>query len=467
LWLTGGDVSERELPHNTDAEKSVLGALLIDCEAAQGVFDIVTTDDFYSNRHKKIFDAANHIYTQHQSLDQVLLWEELKKRGDEEKIGGVDYLDELEDFMPAAGNAESYARIVREKGVLRGLHETCVSIVSNIYESSEGSQVVVDSAETAILKVAEGNYTRNEFTPIKDELEAIFNQIESETDTGLKTGYPDLDQMVIGLRPAQFVVVAGRPSMGKTTFCLNVVQKICESPADGSQPKSVAIFSLEMARQELATNLLCMSAGVDSTRVRSKSVSKDEIDLLVAAAGRLHDRKIFIDDSAGLTVLGLRAKARRLHKMQKLDLIVIDYLQLMDGAGGESRQQEISTISRGLKGIARDLGLPVVAISQLSRKVEDRDNKRPRMSDLRESGAIEQDADLIMMLHRPEYYMDQDSEDTDKVKDLAKVLLVKNRNGPVGDVNLHFTKHLQRFDSQTYRSDDSDYVPSQDHHEMA
>ncbi len=460
-------MSERELPHNTDAEKSVLGALLIDCEAAQGVFDIVTTVDFYSNRHKKIFDAANYIYTQHQSLDQVLLWEELKKRGDEEKIGGVDYLDELEDFMPAAGNAESYARIVREKGVLRGLHETCVSIVSNIYDSSEGSQTIVDSAETAILKVAEGNHTGNEFTPIKDELEAIFNQIENEVDTGLKTGYPDLDQMVIGLRPSQFVVVAGRPSMGKTTFCLNVIQKICESPTDGSHPKSVAIFSLEMARQELATNLLCMSAGVDSTRVRSRSVSSEETNLLVAAAGRLHDKKIFIDDSPGLTVLSLRAKARRLHKKQKLDLIVVDYLQLMDGAGGESRQQEISTISRGLKGIARDLGLPVVAISQLSRKVEDRDNKRPRMSDLRESGAIEQDADLIMMLHRPEYYMDEDSADTDKVKDLAKVLLVKNRNGPVGDVNLHFTKHLQRFDSQTYRSDESDYVPSQDHHEMA
>ncbi|MCH2364448.1 MAG: replicative DNA helicase [Planctomycetes bacterium] len=389
---------------------------MIDCEAAQGVFDVVTTDDFYSNRHKKIFDAANYIYTQHQSLDQVLLWEELKKRGDEEKIGGVDYLDELEDFMPAAGNAESYARIVREKGVLRGLHETCVSIVSKIYESNEGSQVIVDSAETAILKVAEGNYTGNEFTPIKDELKEIFSQIESEVDTGLQTGYPDLDQMVIGLRPAQFVVVAGRPSMGKTTFCLNIVQKICEAPADGSQPKSVAIFSLEMARQELATNLLCMSAGVDSTRVRSRSVSTEETKLLVTAAGHLHDKKIFIDDSAGLTVLSLRAKARRLHKKQKLDLIIVDYLQLMDGAGGESRQQEISTISRGLKGIARDLGLPVVAISQLSRKVEDRDNKRPRMSDLRESGAIEQDADLIMMLHRPEYYMDKDSEDTDKVK---------------------------------------------------
>ena len=460
-------MSERELPHNIDAEKSVLGALLIDCEAAQGVFDIVTVEDFYSNRHQKIFDAAAHLYNRHQSLDQILLLEEIKKRGDEEATGGIDYLDELEEFMPAAGNAEFYAKIIREKGILRGLHETCVSIVSQIYESNENSQAILDTAESSILRIGEESSSSREFSPIKDELEAIFSSLDKEADTGFKTGYNDLDQLLVGLRPSQFIVVAGRPSMGKTTFCLNVVRNICEGLVEGTEPKSVGIFSLEMAREELATNLLCMSAGVDSLRVRGRSLSGDENKLLLDAAGRLHDKKIFIDDSAGLTVLSLRAKARRLHKKQKLDLLVVDYLQLMDGSGGESRQQEISAISRGLKGIARELKVPVIAISQLSRKVEDRDNKRPRMSDLRESGAIEQDADLVLMLHRPEYYLEENTEEFERVANLAKVLLVKNRNGPVGDVNLHYTKHLQRFENRAYRTDEPDYVSTQGNHEMA
>jgi len=255
--------------------------------------------------------------------------------------------------------------------------------------------------------------------------------------------------------------------MGKTTFCLNVVRNICEGLVDGTEPKNVGNFTLEMSREELATNLLCMSAGVDSTKIRGRTLSGEDHKRLAEAAGRLHDKKIFIDDSPGLTVLGLRAKARRLHKKENLDLLVIDYLQLMDGSGGESRQQEISAISRGLKGIAREIGVPVIAISQLSRKVEDRDNKRPRMSDLRESGAIEQDADLVIMLHRPEYFLDPGTEEFERVENEAHVLLVKNRNGPTGNVKLHYTKHLQRFENRSWRDDEPSYVSTEENHEIA
>lgn len=456
-------MSERELPHNVDAEKSVLGALLVDCEAAQGVFSLLTRDDFYSDRHKRIFAAAAYLYDRHNSLDQVLLADEIEKRGDTEVAGGLDYLDELEEFMPAAGNAEYYARIVRDKGILRGLHETCAEIVSNIYQSSQSGIEQQDAAEAALAKLGDSSTGGLGFHPITEELEEILANMDKEAEVGFKTGFIDLDSLLIGLMPSQFVVIAGRPSMGKTTFCLNVVRNIAEGLADNAEAKRVAIFSLEMSREQLVTNILSISAGVDSQKLRARTMNAEETRNILDAAGRLSHSKIFIDDSPGLTSLSLRAKVRRLHKLEKLDLVIIDYLQLMEGTTAESRQQEISTISRGLKGIARELGVPVIAISQLSRKVEDRENKVPRMSDLRESGAIEQDADLILMIHRPEYFLQDGSEEHQAAEHDAIVKLVKNRNGPTGTVQLHFRKNLMRFENRSkWPQEESHYSSSED-----
>lgn len=456
-------MSERELPHSVDAEKSVLGALLVDCESAQGVFSLLTRDDFYSNRHKRIFSAAAYLYDRHNSLDQVLLADEIEKRGDTEVTGGLDYLDELEEFMPAAGNAEYYARIVRDKGILRGLHETCSEIVSNIYESSQSGVEQQDAAEAALAKLGDSTTGGQDFYPISTELDEILENMDKEAEIGFKTGYVDLDDLLIGLMPSQFVVIAGRPSMGKTTFCLNIVRNIAEGLADNDEAKAVAIFSLEMSREQLVTNILSISAGVDSQKLRGRKMSPDDTKNVLHAAGRLNESKIFIDDTPGLTSLSLRAKARRLHKLEKLDLVIVDYLQLMEGTTAESRQQEISTISRGLKGIARELGVPVIAISQLSRKVEDRENKVPRMSDLRESGAIEQDADLILMLHRPEYFLQAGTEEHQAAENDAVVNLVKNRNGPTGTVQLHFRKNLMRFENRSkWPQDETHYSPSED-----
>ena len=461
------ELSERDLPHNIDAEKSVLGALLVDCEAAQGVFGILGPDDFYSDRHKRTFDAASHLHSTHQSLDQILLSEEIKNRGEAESTGGIDYLDELEDFMPAAGNAEYYAKIIKDKAILRGLHETCASIVSQIYESSQSAKEQQDAAESALFNLGETAAARADFSPIKDDVMLVLDNLDKESDLGFKTGYTDLDDLLIGLMPSQFVIIAGRPSMGKTSFCLNVIRNIAEGLGGEASAKKVGIFSLEVSSLDLVTNLLCISAGVDSQRVRGKKLSPEDHGKITEAAGRLYQKKIFIDDTPGLTVLQLRTRARRLHRKEKLDLIVIDYLQLMEGTSNESRQQEISAISRGLKGIARELKVPVIAVSQLSRKVEDRESKRPRLADLRESGAIEQDADLVLMLHRPEYYLEGGSEQKEKVKNDATVLLLKNRNGPTGDVSLHFIKHLLRFQNRSWRNDGDDYAPSEEAPELA
>jgi replicative DNA helicase len=431
-------VSERKLPHNLEAEQSVLGALLVDFEAAGGVFQILTPEDFYSPKHARIFAAIQVLYDKHATLDEVMLQEELQKRGELEATGGLPYLDDLIDRLPAAANAEYYGRIVRDKGILRKLHETCSDIVQDVYESDLPAQEQQDRAEQLITEVGKTGSGRD-FVPIREVIDDQFERLDSTTEErSIYTTYGDLDAMTTGFHPAEFIIVAGRPSMGKTTFCMNVVQHVAMAG------KTVAIFSLEVSRDQLVQNLLCTFSRVDAHRLRKRSLSNQDWQQLTAGAGQLRQASIHIDDTPGLTPLGLRAKARRLHSRHPLDLIVIDYLQLMEGSGNqESRQQEISTISRSLKGIGRELDIPVIAISQLSRGVENRENHKPRLSDLRESGAIEQDADLVMLLYREEYYKPEKEEARGK----CEIIIAKQRNGPTGSVHLQFTANCMRFEN--------------------
>jgi len=431
-------VSERKLPHSLEAEQSVLGALLVDLEAACGVFQILAPDDFYSPRHARIFSAMQDLSDKHSVFDEVMLQEELEKRRELETTGGLPYLDELIERLPAASNADYYARIVRDKGVLRKLHETCGDIVEGVYESELPAQEQQDRAEQLVAEVGKIGSGRD-FVPIREVIDEQFERLDSPGEKGsIYTTYGDLDAMTTGLHPAELIIVAGRPSMGKTTFCMNVVQHVA---ADG---KAVAIFSLEVSRDQLVQNLLCTFSRIDAHRLRKRTLSEQDWLQLTTGAGQLRQAPIFIDDTPGLTPLALRAKARRLHSRHPLDLIVIDYLQLMEGAGGqESRQQEISTISRSIKGLGRELDIPVIAISQLSRGVESREGHKPRLSDLRESGAIEQDADLVLLLYREEYYKPEKEEARGK----AEVIIAKQRNGPTGSVHLQFTANCMRFEN--------------------
>jgi len=433
-------MSDRKLPHNLEAEQSVLGALLVDLEAASGIFQLLTPDDFYSPKHARIYSAIQDLYDKNSTVDEVMLSEELESRGEFESTGGLEFLDELIDRLPAAANAEFYARIVREKSILRNLHKTCADIVQGVYDSDLPAQEQQDQAEQLITEVGKGRGGRD-FVPIREIIDDQFERLDDtdSADNSVYTGYVDLDTMTTGLHPAEMIVVAGRPSMGKTTFCMNVVANVAAAG------KCVAIFSLEVSRDQLVQNLLCSFSKVDAHRLRKRSLTNQDWQDLTAGAAQLRQSSIHIDDSPGLTPLGLRSKMRRLHSRQPVDMIVIDYLQLMEGGGmgSESRQQEISSISRALKGVAREIDVPLIAISQLSRGVENRENHKPRLSDLRESGAIEQDADLVLLLYREEYYKPEKEEARGK----AEVIIAKQRNGPTGSVHLQFTNTCMRFEN--------------------
>ena len=433
-------MSDRKPPHALEAEQSVLGALLVDCEAACGAFQILSKDDFYSPRHAQIYESIRTLYDQQSTVDEVLLQEDFERRGLTEATGGLEYLDELLERVPVAANAEHYAKIVKSKAILRALMETCSNVVQGVLDSDQEAQDQLDGAEHAILEIGRKGAGRD-FVPIHEIIDEQFERLdENESDTRtVYSKFDDLDAMTNGLHPAELIVVAGRPSMGKTTFCMNVVQNACLAG------KHVAIFSLEVAADQLVQNLLCTFSRVDAHRLRKRTMSNDDWQRLIDGASQLRQLKIHIDDTPGLTPLGLKAKARRLHTREPIDLIVIDYLQLMEGGEGskESRQQEISMISRSLKGLAREIQVPLIAISQLSRGVESRENHKPRMSDLRESGAIEQDADLILLLYREEYY----KPDKEEARGKAEVIVAKQRNGPTGSVHLQFTPNCMRFEN--------------------
>jgi replicative DNA helicase len=427
-------------PQNIEAEQSILGGVLIENDALNTVVEFLEDGDFYREAHQKIFNCMIALSEKNEPLDLITLTNELKKKKELEEIGGASYLAGLVESVPTAANIAYYAKIVKEKSILRKLISTATDIVTQSYQERKDLEDFLDEAEQAIFRISE-NQVRPAFYPIKDIVKESFKVIErlyekKELITGVPSGFKDLDRKTAGFQNADLIIVAGRPSMGKTALCLNIAQQ-----AAINAKVSTAIFSLEMSKEQLAIRMLCSEARVDSARLRSGFLSESDWPKLTMAAGALSDAPIFIDDSAAISVLELRAKARRLKADRGLGLVIVDYLQLMRGRSGvERREQEISEISRSLKALAKELNIPVIAISQLSRKAEDRPGRRPQLSDLRESGAIEQDADVIIFIYRDEVY----NPDSDH-KGTAEVIIGKQRNGPTGKVDLSFISEFTTF----------------------
>jgi len=389
-------------PQNLDAEQSVLGGIMLDNQALNSALEILDADDFYSEAHRKIFSAIIELYNKSEPCDIITLSNILKNRTQLDQAGGISYLSALSDSVPSAANISHYAKIVKEKSILRKLIGTATEILHKSYTSSSDIDTVLDEAEHAIFEISE-NKIRPTFSPFKDLIKDSVKTIEKlyerkELVTGVPTGFEKLDDITSGLQKSDLVIIAGRPSMGKTAFAMNIAQY---AALEAGIP--VAIFSLEMSKEQLALRMLSSEARVDSQRIRRGFLGEADWPKLITAAGRLSEAQIFIDDSPAISALEMKAKARRLKSEVNLGLIILDYLQLMRGGGyKDSREQEISEISRSLKTLAKELNVPVIALSQLNRKLEDRTNKRPQMADLRDSGAIEQDADLIAFIYRDE-----------------------------------------------------------------
>ncbi len=446
--------SDRRPPYSAEAELSVLGGMFIDADAVVKAIEVLDSSMFYREGNRRLFRSMARLWERGEVIDEVTLTTELENTGDLEAIGGTPFLAQLLDAVPTAANIEYHARIVREKAVLRGLIETATNIIQKTYESQGDVDTLLDEAEQKIFQIAQ-SHDRKGFVWIKEILWPTFERIEalqnnSSAVTGVPTGFPDLDELTAGLQPGDLVIIAGRPSMGKTAFALN----IAEHAAIRAQ-EPVAIFSLEMSKESLVQRILCAEGRVDAGRLRRGRLRDDEYAQLATAAGYLNTAPIFIDDTPAITVLETRAKARRLKADRPdLSMVIVDYLQLMQGRSrSENRQQEVSEISRGLKALAKELNVPVVAISQLSRAVESRPDKRPMMSDLRESGAIEQDADLIMFLYRPEYYFGETDKDGNSLVGKAECIVAKQRNGATGSLDLMFLKEFTRFESYSQRAE--------------
>jgi replicative DNA helicase len=440
---------DRRPPYSEDAEQAVLSAMLIDADALLRAVETVDDTMFYAERHRRIFRAMVSIAQRGGVVDPLTLSEELLRRGDIEGAGGKEYVGFLVDAVPTAANVEYHAQIVREKAILRRLIEVSTNIVAEAFEGKSTAVELLDDAESKIFQVAQ-QQTKAGFTRIKELLWPTMERIEAiqaggKTVTGVPSGFTELDELTSGFQPADLVIVAARPSMGKTAFTLNIAQ---HAAIEENVP--VAFFSLEMSKESLVQRMLTSEARVDAQRLRKAQLRDDDVPRLARAAGILSSAPVWIDDTPGITLLEMRSKARRLKAESGVGLVIVDYLQLMSGpAHSESRQQEVSQISRGLKALAKELGVPVVALSQLSRAPEQRtgDNKRPQLSDLRESGAIEQDADLIMFLFRQEYYDGPQDKDGNSLEGKAEVIISKQRNGPTGTANLFFQKQYTRFEN--------------------
>ncbi|WP_274308646.1 replicative DNA helicase [Solibacillus daqui] len=432
---------DRVPPHNTEAESSVIGAIFLEPQALITASEIVIADDFYHIAHQKIFQTMLNLSDQGKAIDVVTVTEELSAKKELEDVGGLTYMTELANGVPTAANIAHYAKIVEEKAILRRLIRVASKIADDGYTREDEVEVLLAEAEKKMLEVS-NRKNAGDFKHVKDVLVQTFDNIEQlqarDGDvTGIPTGFRDLDKMTAGFQRNDLIIVAARPSVGKTAFALNVAQSVAVKARE-----NVAIFSLEMGADQLVMRMLCAEGNIDAQRLRTGALETEDWGKLTMAMGSLSNSGIYIDDSPGVRMADIRAKCRRLAKENGLGMILIDYLQLILGSGkpGENRQQEVSEISRSLKGLARELKVPVIALSQLSRGVEQRQDKRPMMSDLRESGSIEQDADIVAFLYRDDYY-DKESES----KDIIEIIIAKQRNGPTGTVSLAFRKEYNKF----------------------
>ena len=430
-------------PQNIEAEQSVLGGCLLEGSAVFSVFEILKPEDFYKSAHRVLFEAVIALSEQGEAVDILTVSDHLRKTGDLEVAGGVAYVSSLPDFVPTTAHLASYAKIVKEKALLRKLIFAASNIVTQGYEGQQDVGMLLDEAERTVFQVNEDR-DRRAFTPVKDALKESFRTIERlyETKnpvTGVTTGFTDLDKLTSGMQASDLIIIAGRPSMGKTALALCLAENAATDPKN---PVGAAVFSLEMATDQLVMRMLCSQAKVDSWKLRTGFAVQRDLDNLVRAADKLSQAPIYIDDTPAQTVLEVRAKARRLKSEKNIGIIIVDYLQLMRGrAGTDSREREISEISGGLKALAKELKVPIVALSQLNRGVESRPDKRPMLSDLRESGAIEQDADVIMFIYRDEVYNKETPD-----RGIAEVIIGKQRNGPTGIARLRFFGEYTRFE---------------------
>ncbi len=442
-------------PQDIEAEQSVLGCILIENEALYRSMEVIGAADFYREAHTHIFNTMADLYEKGEPVDLITLINLLKKKNLLERVGGATYLSSLADGVATAANVQNYAKIIREKAVLRRLIGIGTDIASQAYKYPGEADELLDTAEQSIFALAESRLKKAYF-PLSEIVKEGFKTLQSlydrgETVTGIPSGFEKLDEYTAGFQKGDLIILAGRPSMGKTALALNIAQY---AAIHGGV--TTAVFSLEMSKEQLCNRMLCSEAAVDSSKMRRGHIYQEDWPKLIDAAGLLSDAPIFIDDTPALSVLEMRAKSRRIKADNNLGLVVVDYLQLMRGrARIDSREQEISEISRSLKALAKELDIPVIALSQLNRRVEERSDRRPQLADLRESGAIEQDADVILFIYRDEVY--NKSPDNPN-KGLAEIIIGKQRNGPVGAVKLAYLNRFTKFENYTYVDEEGGYV---------
>jgi len=452
----GAAISGRMPPQNVEAEQSVLGTILLADHSLSSVLELLISDDFYKDSHKLIFEAMVVLFEKNEPQDIITVSNQLKDQNLLENAGGVSYLATLTSIVPVTSNITYYAKIIRQKAVLRNLIAVNTEIASRCYEEQGEIETLVDEAEQAIFEIARSKSNQS-FTALKNIIPAAFETVEQlykrkEMITGVPTGFPELDKMTAGLQPSDLIILAGRPSMGKTAFAMNIAQNAALLDKTG-----VAIFSLEMSKEQLAMRLLCSAGHIDSQRVRTGKLHDEDWPKLTRAVGMLTEAPMYLDDTPAISVLEMRAKVRRLAAQYPLGMIIVDYLQLMRGRNSiENRTQEISEISRSLKAMAKELKVPVIALSQLNRSLESRPDKRPMMSDLRESGAIEQDADVICFIYRDEVY--NKAEDNPN-RGIAEIIIGKQRNGPTGTVKLTFIKEFTMFENLSAYDEPDGFQP--------